>query len=51
MFPRRLIRWPVVLVLVQYLLRLDLSRSFLFLFFAYNFFLLLISRLNGDVSS
>lgn len=35
----------VVIVLVQYLLRLDLSRSFLFLFFAYNLALLLTARL------
>lgn len=35
----------VVVVLVQYLLRLDLSRSFLFLFFAFNLMLLLATRL------
>jgi len=35
----------VVIILVQYLLRLDLSRSFLFLFFFYNLVLLLLSRL------
>jgi exopolysaccharide biosynthesis polyprenyl glycosylphosphotransferase len=34
-----------IVVLVQYLLRLDLSRSFLLLFFAYNVFLLLMTRL------
>jgi exopolysaccharide biosynthesis polyprenyl glycosylphosphotransferase len=34
-----------IVVLVQYLLRLDLSRSFLFLFFAYNVLLLLMTRL------
>jgi exopolysaccharide biosynthesis polyprenyl glycosylphosphotransferase len=34
-----------IVVLVQYLLRLDLSRSFLFLFFAYNVLLLLAARL------
>jgi exopolysaccharide biosynthesis polyprenyl glycosylphosphotransferase len=32
-------------VLVQYLLRLDLSRSFLFLFFSFNLLLLLLTRL------
>jgi exopolysaccharide biosynthesis polyprenyl glycosylphosphotransferase len=35
----------IIVVLVQYLLRLDLSRSFLFLFFLYNLFLLLVARL------
>ena len=35
----------VVVILVQYLLRLDLSRSFLFLFFFYNLVLLLLARL------
>ena len=35
----------VIVVLVQYLLRIDLSRSFLFLFFFYNLFLLLAARL------
>ena len=35
----------VVVVLVQYLLRLDLSRSFLSLFFLYNLLLLLAARL------
>ncbi len=35
----------VVVVLVQYLLRLDLSRSFLFLFFSFNLLLLLVARL------
>ena len=35
----------IVVVLVQYLLRLDLSRSFLFLFFAFNLILLLATRL------
>jgi exopolysaccharide biosynthesis polyprenyl glycosylphosphotransferase len=34
-----------IVVLVQYLLRLDLSRSFLFLFFAFNVLLLLATRL------
>jgi exopolysaccharide biosynthesis polyprenyl glycosylphosphotransferase len=35
----------IVVILVQYLLRLDLSRSFLFLFFSYNLVLLLAARL------
>jgi exopolysaccharide biosynthesis polyprenyl glycosylphosphotransferase len=35
----------VIVVLVQYLLRLDLSRSFLLLFFGYNLFLLITTRL------
>jgi exopolysaccharide biosynthesis polyprenyl glycosylphosphotransferase len=35
----------IVVILVQYLLRLDLSRSFLFLFFFYNLVLLLAARL------
>lgn len=34
-----------IVVLVQYLLRLDISRSFLLLFFAYNVVMLLITRL------
>jgi exopolysaccharide biosynthesis polyprenyl glycosylphosphotransferase len=34
-----------LIVLVQYLLRLDLSRSFLFLFFSFNLLLLLLTRL------
>ena len=34
-----------IVVLVQYLLRLDLSRSFLFLFFVYNVLLLVMTRL------
>jgi exopolysaccharide biosynthesis polyprenyl glycosylphosphotransferase len=34
-----------LIVLVQYLLRLDLSRSFLFLFFAFNILLSLLTRL------
>jgi exopolysaccharide biosynthesis polyprenyl glycosylphosphotransferase len=34
----------VLVILVQYLLRLDLSRSFLFLFFLYNLALLLLAR-------
>jgi exopolysaccharide biosynthesis polyprenyl glycosylphosphotransferase len=34
----------VVVVLVEYLLRLDLSRSFLFLFFSFNLILLILGR-------
>ncbi len=35
----------VVVILVEYLLRLDISRSFLLLFFSFNLVLLLIARL------
>jgi exopolysaccharide biosynthesis polyprenyl glycosylphosphotransferase len=34
-----------IVVLIQYLLRLDLSRSFLFLFFGFNVLLLVLARL------
>ncbi len=42
---RQALSGTVVVILVQYLLRLDMSRSFLFLFFSYSLMLLLLSRL------